>query len=392
MKKLICALLTLMLMTGTLTVFAAGQTEEEMFLAQCGWRLRRTAQGYEDAHMTVPSETVPIGTYCMITTDFGDVVRITFYAGGSYHRVCINRSDLIGAYTQYRTPDDTTHTVYTSDPDYEKKLEGNEITWLAESEQVDLDGQIARGEDSGLHGGASGGTASSGSGSTAGGSSSGSQSSGSSSGRPSGSSASSGKTQPSDNTVRSPGGATGEGIGGVSVKVVTLGTRTSVVSMDGKQQELPTTELTFAPGIPDSHKVAYIYAPESGQCWLRKSPSESGTTIRKCSAGTVVAVLEVGDSFTKIRYRDDVGYVLTRCLVFCNPERGTIGTGMITLKGNGSGRADINVRNAPTREAVVVKSWKTGTLVEVFSYRDGWYEVEYNGVHAFVKEDYLTMQ
>ena len=337
MKKMLCTLLALLL--SVCTASAEELIEEEIFLSQCNWQVAQTTQGYADPYMTRPNAAVAGGTYCQMVVRLGEAVRIAYYEDGVIWRCYVEPSALISV----------------SPP----------VTITDEQQ---------------------GGTSS-------GASSFGSQSSGSSSGKTSGSSgASSGKTQPSDNTVRSPGGATGEGIGGVSVKVVTLGTRTSVVSMDGKQQELPTTELTFAPGIPDSHKVAYIYAPESGQCWMRKSPSESGTTIRKCSAGTVVAVLEVGDSFTKIRYRDDVGYVLTRCLVFCNPERGTIGTGMITLKGNGSGRADINVRNAPTREAVVVKSWKTGTLVEVFSFRDGWYEVEYKGVHAFVKEDYLTMQ
>lgn len=391
MKKMVCLLLALAMLLSVCSALAAGSTEEEMFLAQCGWRLRRTVQGYEDAHMTKPSEVVPIGTYCKITTDFNDVVRITYYAGGSYHRVCIHRSDLVGAYTQYKKPDDTTHVVYTGDPDYAKKLEGNEITWLAESEQIDLDGQIARGEDSGVtSGGSSQGGTSSGS-SSAGNSSSG----GSSSGVSSSGSSSSGKTSSSgssSNTVRSPGGATGEGIGGVSVQVVTLGVRTSVVKIDGKKQDILTEELVFAAGIPDDQRVAYIYAPESGQCWLRKTASESGTTIQPCRAGTVVAVLELEGSWTKIRYKDAVGYVPTRCLAFCNPARGTIGVGMVTKNGNGSGRADINVRNAPTRESVVIKTWKTGTVVTVFSFRDGWYEVEYNGIHAFIKEDYLTMQ
>ena len=391
MKKMVCLLLTLAMLLSMCSAFAAGRTEEEMFLAQCGWRLRRTVQGYEDAHMTIPSEIVPIGTYCKITTDFNDVVRITYYAGGAYHRVCVYRSDLIGAYTQYKRPDNTTGVVYTGDPDYEKTLEGNEVTWLAESEQVDLDGQIARGEDSGVTAGGSaqGGTSSGSSslgGSSSGGSSSGSSSSGSSS---PGKASSSGS---SSNTVRSPGGATGEGIGGVSVQVVTLGVRTSVVKIDGKKQEIMTEELVFAAGIPDDQRVAYIYAPESGQCWLRKTGSESGTTIQPCRAGTVVAVLALDGSWTKIRYKDAVGYVPTRCLTFCNPARGTIGTGMVTKNGNGSGRAEINVRNAPTRESVVIKTWKTGTMVTVFSFKDGWYEVEYNGIHAFIKEDYLTMQ
>lgn len=176
-----------------------------------------------------------------------------------------------------------------------------------------------------------------------------------------------------------------------SFTVMRAGFATCTIRRGGQDEEVPSHELIFSPDVPNNRKIAYIYAPNSGFCWMREKPSANGRTVRQCKAGTVVIVLEAGAEWTKVRYREFEGYVLTRCLRFSDGKADVMGTGVLTYNGYSNGSTSINVRNAPDREAVKIAEWKTGTEVTVFSLNNGWYEIEHRGLHGFVMENYLTM-
>lgn len=170
-----------------------------------------------------------------------------------------------------------------------------------------------------------------------------------------------------------------------------LGVDTSTIVHNGEELQVPTHELTFASDIPQGKKIAIIYAPNTGKCSLRQKASESAKAIKQCKAGTVVAVLEYGSKFCQVDYQGQVGYVLTRCLQFHDSNVQPLGTGMLTYNGKCTGRTTINIRHETSGKSAKIAEWKTGTQVTVFDFADGWYEIEYKGIHGYVMEKFLTM-
>lgn len=150
-------------------------------------------------------------------------------------------------------------------------------------------------------------------------------------------------------------------------------------------------ELSLTMEVPEGKQLAVIHTPNSGKCTLREKASESGKTIKQSKAGHLVLVLEKGDKYTKINDNGYVGYVQTRCLRFFEELPQAIGTAKLSYNGKATGKTTVNIRHEASKSSRKVEEWRTGTTVTVFSYADGWYEIEHNGVYGFVMDDFLTM-
>ena len=176
--------------------------------------------------------------------------------------------------------------------------------------------------------------------------------------------------------------------GDEAVQLVQLGGATSTVLLNGEEKEVPTFELDFGSTAEKEKQVAVIHAPKTGKCTLRAKASDSGKALQKCKAGTVVMVLEYGRNWCKISDDGDVGYVQTDCLKWYDAE--TEDTGLLSYNGRTTGSTTINVRNTSSGDSAKIAEWPTGTEVEVFGLENGWYEIEYDGIHGFVMEKFLT--
>ena len=324
--------------------------EEIAFRATCTRRLGRTVIGYSDYGLTNAYETNNIGTHCRIEDGTPEVAKIVYYKNGKLHKAFVDYSALMNNYTQYELENGLVNSVNVDDPNYEKILEGKTITYLAETIQKDLDSLVEAERNAAM------------------------------------------KQQVSlskkNNTSET--SASEENAQGVSVKVERIGLYHSIIHMDGEKKEVLTRELTFAEGITDSMRVAVIHAPRTGKCTLRAKPSDNGKAIRQCKAGQVAALLEYGQDYCRVLYDGETGYVQTSCLMFHdNANEPT--EGMLTYNGKGTGKTTINIRCTEDKGSAKVAEWPTGTTVSVFAYEDGWYRIEYNGVHGFVMEEFLTM-
>ena len=177
---------------------------------------------------------------------------------------------------------------------------------------------------------------------------------------------------------------------GRTVSIIQLGMHSCTVQLDGNTFTLPTGDLTFAQNVPEENKIAVIHAPRTGKCTLRSTASSNGKALKQCKAGMLAAVLEYGPEYCKIHNGSEIGYVQTSCLMFYdNTNEPT--EGMLTYNGKGTGKTTINIRCTADKGSAKVAEWPTGTTVSVFAYEDGWYRIEYNGVHGFVMEEFLTM-
>lgn len=176
---------------------------------------------------------------------------------------------------------------------------------------------------------------------------------------------------------------------GQKVEVDRLGTLTSSVLLKKKKTQVPTNELSFGGSSAGERHIAVITAPDSGQCILRRTAYEYSPSITHCKAGRIVGVVAYGDQFCKVNYYGKVGFVRTRCLRFLGEAEAT-GTGLVSYNGYTNGRTSINIRNSADKNSETIAKWPTGTEAIVFAVEDGWYEVEYNGVHGFIMEKYFT--
>lgn len=328
--------------TATLRTEAQVSAEEQAFIAGCPQRLGDTVNGshtYEDYQNGESYESIPIGTYCMITDEHDDVVRISYYKDGEQHSAYVPKASLMGAYTQYKEnpDDDYSNTVYTGDPDYEKIIEGKEITWLAESIQNNLDEKMIVAQSSA--------------------------------------------------TVTD----SQEGQEPTVVEVRELGIASSIVYRDGKEVTVQTGDLSFAQSTPEGKELAVIFAPKAGYASMRKTASINGKVLKKIKAGTIVLVLEIGDEWTKIQHKNQPGFVKNSSLRYYRSGTKAKAIGIISYKGKTTVNTTVNVRNTPEKGSNVVAVWKVGKEVTVLDQANGWVEIEADGICGYVLERFITI-
>lgn len=179
---------------------------------------------------------------------------------------------------------------------------------------------------------------------------------------------------------------------GEKVEVTTLGAINSVIVAVGKEQAVPTAELTCSEDVAEGKRIASILAPRTGRCYLRAKASSKGTVIDKCPAGTVVQVIKYGKSYCQIVFEGQVGYVQTACLTFLDPAAAILGTTVLTYNGRATGAAQVPIRNTASNDSCIVVKLRSGTEVTVLAHTGKWYEVAYEGLHGFVHESFMDAE
>ena len=176
------------------------------------------------------------------------------------------------------------------------------------------------------------------------------------------------------------------------ISVKTWGFHSSVILVDGKEQIVPTHELTFSEKVDAAKRVAYIHAPRTGRCYLRAKASDKGDVLDKCPAGTIVQVVSYGKNYCQIVFEGQVGYVQTACLKFADQEAEILGTTVLTYNGKATGNAEVPIRNDKSNDSAIVVKLRSGTEVVVLSKSGKWYEVECEGLHGFVHENFMDAE
>jgi hypothetical protein len=325
-------------------------SEEELaFNAECPWRLKRTINGYSDPHMTQKYEAINIGTYCMIVTSFSDVVKIAYYKNGEEHAAHIERADLLGTTTQYVNADGLPDGIRQADPNYDAVVGSHEVTWLAESIRQDLDTQVEAERNA------------------------------------------DGKEKKSSAPAKGQkSGASAKDNGNGKIKLKELGTYTSKVSYQGKTLEVRTAELSLGKDVPEDKKLAVIYTPRTGKASLRRSASLKADMLKQCKAGTLVIVLEYGETYSLINYKNTAGYILNECLQFHGAASKAEGKGKLGYKGKVSGGTTVNIRLEADGGSRRIGEFRTGTEVTIIKYGDEWCEIEVGGLRGFVMTEFLV--
>lgn len=179
----------------------------------------------------------------------------------------------------------------------------------------------------------------------------------------------------------------------IPVKVLQLGmTETSVEDEAHNVFSVSTNQLIFADGVDAAHRIAVIHAPRTGSASLREKADGSGKKLEACDTGRIVPVLEVGVSFTRVRYEGREGWVMTEALQFFPGGGEPLGTGTIHFKGKTDGANVIKIYTTASTGSAQVAALKTGVTVTVLSHSGGWYAVEHEGWYGYVHQQNLTME
>ena len=178
----------------------------------------------------------------------------------------------------------------------------------------------------------------------------------------------------------------------VQIGLVQLGLYTSVIKYEGREMEVPTAELQFSTDVPEDKRIASIFAPRTGRCYLRAKASSNAKTIDKCPAGTIVQVIKYGKSYCQIVFEGQVGYVQTACLTFLDPSAEILGTTVLTYNGKATGNAQVPIRNDKSNDSASVVKLRSGTEVTVIAKTGKWYEITYEGLHGFVHENFMDAE
>lgn len=366
MKKLFC-IVSILLVISMLPVVAFAQTQEEWNLS-CRWKTSGTTTVYALGKENEVQETIPANTYVRIYDSVGDMKKIRYMIGGRTGSGLVDGSALVKCTSSVRGSSGYAEGVHELDPDHDKILQSSEVITIAESVlqngTTDYSGLTFSNPDSPS-----------------------AQAAQATAGR----STSTVSSQRSSETTDDGHENTSVIDGNVQITLEQLGSTTSRVIYNGTTTEVATSELVFSSDVSDDKRIAVVYAPNTGKASLRKKASTSADVLKKCKAGTIVAVLEYGKKFCKINYNGSTGYILTSCLQFISPDEQPTSTGTLTYKGKATGSTTINVRNDADGDSAKISEWRTGTEVLIFGYEDGWYEIEANGMRGFVMADFITI-
>lgn len=173
---------------------------------------------------------------------------------------------------------------------------------------------------------------------------------------------------------------------GTILNLLILGQTWSKVQSGDILGYVPSNGLVF--GFGTSQPVLAIAVAPNGKLTLRAEMTTKSKAIDTISSGQAVLLLAKGETFSLVRYQDKEGYMLTQHLneVPVNTETGTY-TEVISL--DSKRVANVRLRAEPKKTAAVYTSVKSSNFLVVLSVSDGWAEVEYEGFHGYMMEEYL---
>ncbi len=363
MKKLFCIVSILLVLT-LLPAIALAQTQEEWNLS-CNLKTSGSTTVYKIGTENEVQETIPANTYVRIYDSVKEMKKIRYMIGGSIRTGKVYSFDLVKCTSSVRGSSGYAEGVHELDPNHDEILKNNKVITVAESllqsgttDYSDLTFELPDSPAAQAAQATAGRT---------------------SADQPQDAPEAPAEVQPAAK-VSQPANTT--------KKKAASSTKPAASRTTTKAEKL---EMSLDMEVPEGNQLAVIYTPNTGKCSLREKASNSSKLIKQCKAGHLVLVLEKGSQFTKINDNGRVGYVQTRCLKFFEETPEAIGTAKLSYNGKATGGTTVNVRHTASKKSRKVEEWRTGTPVTVFSYADGWYEIEHDGVYGFVMDEFLTM-
>ncbi len=176
----------------------------------------------------------------------------------------------------------------------------------------------------------------------------------------------------------------------VRVEYVGLG-RSSVV-VNGDRCMVPTSSLSWVTEAPEDKLLAVVTTEKQSYVTLRAKKSQKAFVMGHCEKCQVVRVISTGKTWTMVDCDGMRGYVLTSGLTFYDNAPRVYTTGMVTFRGNTTSKNTVHVRSGTNGSAKQLQAFACGTPLTVFSQDGKWYEVDVGGWHAWIMNEYVTLE
>ena len=170
--------------------------------------------------------------------------------------------------------------------------------------------------------------------------------------------------------------------------LLTLGTVRSEIEIGNEKKTVPTAQLCFGDREEPVKTVVSVLTQKTGYVTLRSEANDRSTALGRIPDGVIVAVLEQGETYTKVSYKGMTGYVVTRGLEFHDPEQTPIGEGTLYQKG----KKETSIFLRPKKNAKWLAKWPQGEPVIVLAEEGNYYAVEIGGFYGWLNKDYVKMQ
>lgn len=177
---------------------------------------------------------------------------------------------------------------------------------------------------------------------------------------------------------------------GVSVIVTQRSTPFSLVRYSGLTGYALTASLSFPGDQQQQTILGYARVTTvSGSLNMRAQPQAGSRILRTIPRNVLVGVLSYGDTWCRVLYESDIGYVMRS---FLRDESHTGGGGSSTqyaVVTTPSGT--LNLRAIPSRDAQVLCTIDPYTRLPVLERGATWSKVQYNGIIGYVMNQFLEI-
>lgn len=167
-----------------------------------------------------------------------------------------------------------------------------------------------------------------------------------------------------------------------TVQIAILGLCRSYIFMNDEPMFVYTSDLEIFENVPKEHMLAYVTAGSHAR--LYKDTGFKGS-VSLCDPGVILPVISIGDQYVQVQHKGKTGYLKRSSVQLSSPMEG-IGRGVVV-----NGKQSVNIRLEPGIQSTKVIAVGSDTEVIVLSDKGNWYEVEYNGLHGYIRKDFLEI-
>ena len=185
-------------------------------------------------------------------------------------------------------------------------------------------------------------------------------------------------------------------------EIVYLGLGRSTIRVDGEELVVPTSSLTWDTEAPEDKRLAVVTLhnnPKLTYLTLRAKKKQGSFVMGNCTKRRVLRVISTGKTWTMVDDDGVRGYVLTSGLTFYDNKPKRYAAGRVTIRGKTTSKDTVHARTSTASDPGYVLSgdgreiveFAVATPVTVFSRDEKWSELDINGWHCFMLNEFVTL-
>jgi len=179
---------------------------------------------------------------------------------------------------------------------------------------------------------------------------------------------------------------------GTQVTVLQKGSNWSRVTVEGREGFMASRYLKGVAASAPAAGTAVVNNPKATQVLnLRETPSLDARVLAYYRNGTVVDVIQKGDTWSEVKVNGKHGYMMNKFLKF-GASSGSVTTPVTPFEAtmiNINGTGIVNFRSKPTLGDNVIRTYPVGTKVTVTEKGQDWFKVTIDGEEGYVSRHFL---